>query len=211
MSPNSFPYHAQFASHSLHLTQPSPLFICSSIDLFPNWIHTLRVYLESSGLSDILPDTNGHSPRRATPTEEQGLISLFFNYVPQTSYPDWVVSYFRKNMHPYDIVNYALTLDIQRCNVTTILRTLTTFSYKGEYPAFQFTSQIHHLISKLPATDLHYHDTTLKEHILNTLHGSYETIAESYFMKDTPYTIDDIFHSIQKKYNYQHKNDRITY
>lgn len=27
---------------------------------------------------------------------------------------------------------------------------------------------------------------------------------------DTPYTIEVIFHSLQKKYNYQHKNDRIA-
>lgn len=106
------------------------LFIYSNISLFPNWIHTLRVYLESSGLSDIIPDANSYSTKRVTSTEEQKFIPIFFNYVSHTSYPEWLVSCFQKNMHPYDIVNHSLALCIQRCNVTTILKNKSSIFFQ---------------------------------------------------------------------------------
>lgn len=112
-------------------------------------------------------------------------------------------------MHSYNIINHVIALNVQRCNVTTIIKTLTTFPYRGKYHAFQFTSQLHHLFSKISLSELHYHNIILKKHTLNTLHEPYESIAKNFFLMDEPYTIYNIFHAIMKEYNYHHKQDII--
>lgn len=189
---------------------PTTLFYCSSVGLFNSWVHSLIKHLIASGLKDLVPDSHDRTVRDPTPEESQGLINLFFTLVPQSSYPDWVQECFHKQMHPYDVIRQAMTYDIERSNVNTIINTIRSLKYNGGYPAFQFTSYLHNLIDQLNPTDLQTHEYLLKQTILDTLTGTYESISKHFFKSDTPYTINDIFSSIKREYQYYHQASQIS-
>ena len=205
----TFMYNSQLP-HGVSPYIPTPLFYCSSVGLFNSWVHNFIKYLNNSGLKDLVPDSHDRTVREPTPEESQGLIHLFFSLVPQSSYPEWVQECFQKQMHPYDVIRQAMAYDMERSNVTTIINTIRSLKYNGGYPAFQYISYLHNLLDQLHPMDLHNYDSILKQTILDTLTGTYESISKHFFKNDTPYTINDIFSSIKREYQYYNQVSKIS-
>ena len=113
-------------------------------------------------------------------------------------------------MHPYDVIRQAMTYNIERSNVNTIINTIRSLKYNSGYPAFQFTNYLHNLIDQLNPTNLQTHEYLLKQTILDALTGTYESISKHFFKSDTPYTINDIFSSIKREYQYYHQASKIS-
>ena len=189
---------------------PIPLFYYSSVGLFNSWLHNLIKYLNASGLKDLIPDSSDSTVREPMPEESQSLIHLFFTLVPQSSYPELVQKCFQKQMHPYDVICQVMIYDMERSNVNTIINTIRSLKYNGSYPAFQYTSYIHNLLDQPHPVDLQTHDAILKQTILDILAGTYESIAKHFFKSDNPYTLNDIFSSIKREYQYYHQVSKIS-
>lgn len=79
-----------------------------------------------------------------------------------------------------------MTYDVERSNVNTIINTIMSLKCNGNYSVFQITSYLHSLLDQLHLMDLQNH----------------ESIFKHYLKSDTPYTINDIFYSIKREYQY---------
>ena len=106
----------------------SKLFYCSRISLLNHWIYTLVHYLRDYGLKYLVPDTHEYTIMELILLETKGLFfpPVFFIYVPQQGYPEWVKECPGKQMYLYDIVRRAMALVMQRSSINTLINTTSS-------------------------------------------------------------------------------------